>query len=168
MSPLSRREILRKGTVIPPLVGSGGCLSSGEGNPTESTTRTSTPSSHRTESSAPTETDSDNSASTAVTPDPSDPIQLDCYNETDEEQTARYSIIRGSTSISEGDVHVPASGFASTELDIKRRGAYELTLSVKNIDAGTFPFDIGEYELRTGSNLVVWIYEEEIEMGIEE
>ena len=47
-------------------------------------------------------------------------------------------------------------------------GEYELDLSVNDIDEGTFPFSIGKYELRMGSNLVVWIYEEKIEMGIEE
>lgn len=169
MSPLSRREILRRGIVISSVVISGGWLLPSEGNPTESTTQTpATTSSDQTESLAPTETELNNSSNTTVTPNPTDPIELDCHNETDEEQTVQYSITRDSTTVSEGEVQVPARGFSSVQLDIKRMGEYELNVTVNNIDEVIYPFDIEEYDLRMGSNLVVWIYEEKIEVGMEQ
>lgn len=168
MSPLSRREILRRGVVISSVVISGGCLLPSEGNPTESTTQTPATSSDQTESLAPTETEPNNSSNTTVTPNPTDPIKLDCYNETDEEQTVQYSITRDSTTVSEGEVQVPARDFSSVQSDIKMMGEYELNVTVNTIDEVIYPFDIEEYDLRMGSNLVVWVYVEKIEVGMEQ
>ena len=118
-------------------------------------------------SATPTEPEPNNS-NTTVTSNPTDPIEVEYVNETDAEQLVQYSITRDSTTVSEGELTVPSGDVSSVHSDIKRMGEYELHVSVETLDEVTYPFDIEEYDLRMGSNLVVWMYEDKIETGIEE
>ena len=150
---------------------SAGCLSSTQGDSPETTTHTATNSATSTEqtnSSTSATPPSDTPTEGTVTPNPSDPIQLDCYNETHEEQICQYSIIQNQDTISDGEIEIPARDFASIDSGIENAGEYKLNISVGNIGEEAYPFSIGDYALRMGSNLVVWIYENEIQIGMEE
>jgi hypothetical protein len=173
ISPVEPVVIFMRRRALLAILGSvsAGCLSSPRGNGPETTTHTATNSSTSTEqtNSATSATQSsETTTKEAVTPNPSDPIQLDCYNETDEEQSCTYSIVRNENTISDGKLEIPARDFASIDTAIEHVGEYELNISVDDIGEEAYRFNVEDYDLRMGSNLVVWIYQDGIQIGMEE
>nr|WP_233340595.1 hypothetical protein [Haloprofundus sp. MHR1] len=131
-----------------------GCLSSAPKESTETETQTAPKSPTQTEKTA-----------TAAM---SDPIELDVHNETEEPKLCQYSIRQGSDTILDGEIEVPASDFTPVDTGIEETGEYELNVAVDDIGQNSYPFSVGNYDLRMGSNLVIWIYENQIQMGMEE
>lgn len=103
-----------------------------------------------------------------VTVNPSDPIHLDIHNDSSVEQKTSYSIIKGANVITEGKEIIPVDEYISIETHITESGKYKLNISTDNLQGSSYSFQIGDYEIRMGSNLVAWIRDNGIQIAIEE
>jgi hypothetical protein len=87
---------------------------------------------------------------------------------TSTEQPATVTLASEGTTVLEREVTVAPNGETALETGIQQQGQYELTVAVENGPRETFPFSVDEYDLRAGSNLVVTIGQESVEIVIEE
>lgn len=156
MSLQLRRHFLRAGISSVATVVLSGCLTSSGTNSSE------------TETTSPTLSPTTRQPTTSGTTTPSDTIDVDFHGRESTDVTVHYTITQDSTPISEGDVQVPAGEVVSRESGITEQGTYTLTVTVADREEKSAQFDIEGYDLRMGSDLIVWIDEHEIGFGIEE
>ncbi|WP_226021911.1 hypothetical protein [Halomicrobium salinisoli] len=115
---------------------------------------------------------SDNSTPTVTeatdTPDSSEDIFVSLQNETTEPVTAAVTITTNNSVFLEEEVSAGPSGINQLYSGITEQGDYELVVSIDDQREAEFSFGIGEYDLRMGSNLIVWIRDDEVGIGIEQ
>jgi hypothetical protein len=95
-------------------------------------------------------------------------ITIVLRNATSTEQPATVTLASDETTVFERDVTAVPNGESALETGIDQQGQYELTVAVENGPRETFPFSVDEYDLRAGSNLIVTIDEESVEILMEE
>lgn len=82
--------------------------------------------------------------------------------------TVEVAIRRGDETVRETRLSVPVDERRSVAAGIERVGDYDLVARVVDGPTETFPFDVGEYELRSGSNIVVAVGADALRIRIEE
>ena len=152
MATLSRREVLRNGLLSAVSITLGGCasLSGSSPNGTDTSPTTATPTSENPSAASP------------------EDILILLDNGTSAEITVHVTITEQGSILTEKELQVSSGGFAQVNSKIEDLGNYELAVDVDGREKQTYSFDIGEYNLRTGSNVWVWIAENQISFGIED
>lgn len=102
------------------------------------------------------------------TPDPEENIMVRLDNGTDRTETVSVGITREGEPFLDTEKTVAADALAYIYPDIGERGEYELTATVDATRTATVTFHIQSYDLQMGSNLIVWISADSVEIGIEE
>lgn len=95
-------------------------------------------------------------------------IAIVIRNATSTDQPATVTLTNDGATVLEREVTAVPNGESALETGIDQQGQYELTVAVENGPRETFPFSVDEYDLRAGSNLIVTIDEERVEIVIEE
>jgi len=103
-----------------------------------------------------------------VTPHPEDPMLIRVSNGTDRERTVTLTLTRGDDTVLEETVTLAPGGRTTVDPDITEQGDYELRAETADGATGRMPFDVGGYELRSGSNLIVSVGDETLRILIEE
>lgn len=103
-----------------------------------------------------------------VTPDPEDPMLIRISNGSDRERTITLTLTRGDETVLAETETLAPDGQATVDPNITEQGDYELRAETADGRTSRMPFDVGGYELRTGSNLVVGFRGEELMILIEE
>ena len=89
-------------------------------------------------------------------------------NATDSESTVTLTLTRGGTVVFDDRVTVASGARTTVDPGIDQRGDYTLTVETAGGATGRLPFDVGEYERRLGSDLIVEIGAETVRVLIEE
>ena len=89
-------------------------------------------------------------------------------NDSSAAAVVRFSITSEGATISEGTVRVPAGEYESVDTEIRNTGEYELTVALDGGTRSSYAVDIGEYDVRMGSNLILTVYDERTELMMEE
>ena len=84
------------------------------------------------------------------------------------EAVVRFAVSSDGTTIAEGEVRVPADAYETVDTGIRDTGEYELTVEREGGGQSSYTVPVGEYALRNGSNLIVTLHENEMELLIEE
>jgi hypothetical protein len=127
----------------------------------------------------PTTTDATTTTSPAeTTPAPADtttalnpprrPIEVRISNARADAVTVSLSLARGEQVVRSRTVTVDADASHTVPTGIDRRGDYELTVTVDGDRRTVAPFDVGAYELRQGSDLLVSLTDDDVRVLIEE
>lgn len=103
-----------------------------------------------------------------VTPNPEDPMLIRVDNSTDRERTVTLTLTRGDETVLTETVTLAPGGRTTVDPDITEQGDYELRAETADGATGRMPFDVGGYELRSGSNLDVDVGDETLRILIEE
>ncbi|WP_434530099.1 hypothetical protein ACODNH_02285 (plasmid) [Haloarcula sp. NS06] len=106
--------------------------------------------------------------STETDPDVAEDIFVVLDNESPEQATVAVSVVTGDSSVFEGETAVNPSNRKNVYPGITDTGDYTLTISLGDGREQEYPFNIEEYDLRMGSNIIVSINETEIEFSIQE
>ncbi|AHB67855.1 MULTISPECIES: hypothetical protein [Haloarcula] len=101
-------------------------------------------------------------------PDVAEDIFVVLYNESSEQATVAVSVVTGDSSVFECETAVNPSNRKNVYSGITETGDYTLTISLGDGREQEYPFNIEEYDLRMGSNIIVSIKETEIEFSIQE
>ncbi|KAA9395947.1 hypothetical protein Har1130_15190 [Haloarcula sp. CBA1130] len=101
-------------------------------------------------------------------PDVAEDIFVVLDNETSEQATVAVSVVTGDSVVFEGETAVTPSGRKNVYPGISETGDYTLTISLGDGREQEYPFNIEEYDLQMGSNIIVTINEAEIEFSIQE
>jgi hypothetical protein len=102
------------------------------------------------------------------TPDHAENIFLVLHNETAERTTVAVTITTGNAVSFEAEVTVDSDEIRHVYPGITDRGEYELRVSLPDRPDQARPFDVEAYDLRMGSNVDIWISEDDVRIGIEE
>ena len=73
----------------------------------------------------------------------------------------------GQTVLVDDEVTIEANGFTSLDTGIDETGQYDLRVAVDGRKRA-IAFEMNEYDLERGSNIIFWIDEDVIRYGIEE
>jgi hypothetical protein len=101
-------------------------------------------------------------------PDVAEDIFVVLDNESPEQATVAVSVVTGGSSVFEGGITVNPSNRKNVYPGITETGDYTLTVSLGDGREQKYPFNIEEYDLRMGSNIIVSINETEIQISIQE
>jgi hypothetical protein len=101
-------------------------------------------------------------------PDVAEDIFVVLDNEIPEQATVAVSVVTGDSVVFESETAVTPSGRKNVYLGISETGDYTLTISLGDGREQEYPFNIEEYDLQMGSNIIVSITETEIEFSIQE
>ncbi|MGM0604328.1 MAG: hypothetical protein ACQETB_01510 [Halobacteriota archaeon] len=102
------------------------------------------------------------------TPDADGTIEIRLANTTSAAKTVRLQLFGDGDLLFDETVTVEAESRTRIDPEIDATGAYELSASVEDGPEASFPFSIDDYALRAGSNLIVTIREESVDVTIEE
>lgn len=165
---MRRRALLTRGGAI--LVAAvGGCLRgtdpSGGRDETEDPS-SETPPRTTTRPSGGTTTPSE--TSTQVTPDPDDPIQIVVSNDGERSRTVTLTVTSAGGTVREATVEVDPDTVRTVDTGITTTGDYELHVVTADGVEESVPFDIEDYDIRMGSNLMVSVADDGIMVAIEE
>lgn len=116
----------------------------------------------------PDETATDSESDLTRTPDPREDMMIRLQNATAENQTVRLVISRNGDHVLDQEVALDPRETTHVDTGIERRGSYELTATVVDGPESSFPFSVDDYALRAGSNLIVTIHDDEVDILIEE
>lgn len=121
-------------------------------------------------SAPPTEPSSTPVASPTATPPASEGIQIDVQNQDATETTVDLHLTRRDETLLDRQVTVPGEGRVGIDTGIDETGEYEFDAFVVGGPdlAAEFPFSIEEYDLQQGSNVILLVDGEQIEMLMEE
>lgn len=165
MSSPSRRDVLRTWVICLSTVAGTGCLSAID-HPASSTpsdeTATVSPSSTPTQSPPPDQT------TPTGTPGDAERIVVGVHNERSTAVTLTVTATAGNGQLLDAELTVPGAGADSVFSEITESGQYDVAVEVDDGTTGSARFSIGEYDVRLGSNAVVWIRDDEVELAKEE
>lgn len=148
----SRRGLLRVGGTSVTTFLMVGCLggpNDAGSQPTKSestSTQTSEPS--RTPEQTPTVTPSDT---------PTDPVMIRLANDRDTSVTVSAIVTSGSRTLLEVERELMGNSAVEVETGITSVGEYEARIELADGDTATATFSWNDYDIRTGSNIIVWI-----------
>ena len=97
-----------------------------------------------------------------------DEISIVLRNNTDAVETVRLSLSDDEGEVIEETVDVPPDGLVFVDPKLDERGEYELGATVDDRRTTRYPFTIDEYALERGSNVLVTVREDDVEIVIEE
>ena len=157
MARIPRRRVLRNGVAAATLAVGGGCTTRRDRRPTAAETDSPTPTTTA-ESTRP-ETETRTAA---------ERITLAFSNDSSAAAVVHFSITSEGATISEGTVRVSAGEYESVDTEIRNTGAYELTVALDGGAQSAYAFDIGEYDVRMGSNLILTVYDGRTALMMEE
>lgn len=95
-------------------------------------------------------------------------IVLAFGNESSADVLVQFSITSEGAVVSDGEVRVSRGEYRTVDTRIDTTGRYELGIEGDGGFRSTHPVRIEEYDIRTGSNLVVEIYDDDTELMMEE
>ncbi|SFR54537.1 hypothetical protein [Halogeometricum limi] len=160
---MNRRTYLTAAVVTS--LGLGGCLG-GRGDATATATgvASSATETDATATETPAPTDAEPTATVAAAEREMDAV---LFNETDGERTVTLELTTAGETLLDTETTVPSGGHTDVPLGVETEGEYELAASVDTGLETTYRFGVDGYDLRTGSNVAVWIADE-LTVGIEE
>ena len=101
-------------------------------------------------------------------PDFAEDIFVVLYNKSPEQATVAVSIVTDDSVVFEDETTVDPSNRKDVYPGISEVGDYTLTISLDDGRERDYPFNIEDYDLRMGSNIIVEISESEIQFFIQE
>lgn len=101
-------------------------------------------------------------------PDRSDDIHIGLSNGTAEPVTVGVTVSFLDTDYFETEQRVEAEAMEHVYPGIHWPGEYTITIAVEGREERTFQFDVEEFDLRAGSNFIVWIGSNDVRYGVEE
>jgi len=101
-------------------------------------------------------------------PDVAEDIFVVLDNETPEQATVAVSVATGDSVVFEGETAVNPSDSKNVYPGISETGDYTLTITLSDGREQEYPFNIEDYDLQMGSNIIVSITETEIAFSIQE
>ena len=116
----------------------------------------------------PTDGDGTTDSTAAGTPDYVGDIWLGLENYTNATATVRVSVAKGGEPIVEAERRVEPGESEYVDPGIDEIGEYEVVFSVDGGPEQSSPVTIEDYTIRTGSNLFIWIREDDVQLAIEE
>lgn len=170
-----RRDVLGLVVGTLPLAALPGCLS-GTDDSDSSPTATDRPAS-ATVSPTPTASDTPTASTTPDTLTASTPtdtpsaagrIMVALHNHRDAAVTLSLRVTGGAETLLETERALEAGGYEAVPSGIRAVGEYELRVETNDGVAASRTYAIGKYDVRTGSNLVVWVEPDDVELAIEE
>jgi len=105
---------------------------------------------------------------TAVSPDPDDPVLCIVQNKSDMTQTVDLTLTREETAVLDTSVTLDAGNTAEYDPGIDTPGSYELTVDVDGGSTRTLSLTIEPYDVEHGSNHTVTIQPASIQITWEE
>lgn len=93
---------------------------------------------------------------------------VDVHNERSTAVSLTVTVTAEIGQLLDADLTVPEAGFESVFSKINETGQYDVTVEVDDDTTGSASFSIEEYDVRMGSNVVVWVRDDEVELAIEE
>lgn len=114
--------------------------------------------------------DQPNPESGTTTPrgDPESEVAIVIRNATSTEQSVSVTLTNDGATVLEREVTAVPNGESALETGIEQQGQYELRVAVESGSRKDSRFTIDEYDLREGSNLIVTITEDRVEIVIQE
>jgi len=152
---MRRRHVLHG--IIAILTGASGCTSGDGTSPTKTTT----------EASSPTETTTGTQTTTAPSSDSEENIQIIFNNSTSGDVVVNLEISRESVILSD-QVTVRSDSRTEIKSKITETGQYQIEISVDNGIEESYSWNVGDYDLRMGSNVIISITQNGLTMLVEE
>lgn len=99
-------------------------------------------------------------------PEPQD-IYVVIHNQLSQAITASVELSTEQTVLVDDEATIEPNGFTSVDTGIDETGRYDLEVVVDGREKG-FSFDVDEYDLGMGSNIIFWVDKDDIRYGIED
>lgn len=163
MSPRKTRRALLKATIGGLTTILAGCMVNNQTSQTGTSPATSDSS-----PSHSNETDSGTDSENSDTQFPTDSMNIVIHNNTDSTYSVTYEITGSGSIVVSDNVSVAESSTVTRESMITDTGNYEINVSTENGIEQALEIEVEEYDLETGSDIVIWIEEDGIEIGMEE
>jgi hypothetical protein len=151
---MRRRQLLG---MIVTVVGISGCTSEDGNSPTNTTT----------EAPSPTETSTETQTTTVPSSDPAQDIWIVLENNTSEDVVVNLQISREDVILTD-KVTIRSDGRSEVNSKITETGRYRIEISVDNGIEEAYSWNVEDYDLRTGSNMIISINENDVRIMVEE
>jgi hypothetical protein len=170
--PPSRRDFLRSSRLALAGLVTSGCLEDADRvatTPTDATTpRTDAPATATPEPPSPTRSPEPTAMTPTDTPTAEERIMVALHNERDTEVTVSVTVVAGSEQLTDAERTLPAGGYEAVFSGIRDEGEYDITVETADGLSESYEFTIEEWDVRMGSNVVVWLGDDEMEFAMEE
>lgn len=150
----SRRGLLRIGGPMVAAFFGAGCLSGPEDSPSQPTEGESTATRTVTPSTTP-----DRTPTVTNTDTPTDPVMVRLANDRDTSVTLTATVTSGNRTLLETERELMGNSAVEVETGIDSVGEYQVRIEIADGDTATATFSYNDYDVRTGSNIIVWIGE---------
>ena len=147
-----------------------GCLADADGadsSPSATEPPASSTASPTTTSRTPTATEASTPTTPTTTPGDAERIMVALHNDRAASVTLAVTVTRDDETRLDAERALPSGGYEALFSGIREVGEYGLRVETDDGVAESWPVPVDDYDVRMGSNLVVWASDGGLEMGME-